>query len=162
MILGGFYPHTAYSFPLVFLIAVWQYVVMVCIYCAGELSVINSRPQKRRNQVWRRRRCDSCKALFTTIEIIDLSAALNIKRSTGDMQPLLRDKLFISIYDSCRHRPYALKDANELTATVLSKLLHKTTNGSITSRTIIETTLHTLQHFDQVAAIHYAAFHPER
>lgn len=143
---------------------------MTCIYCQGELAVTNSRPQKSRNQTWRRRLCKRCGAVFTSVEAIDLSQALSVasdalSRTSGPaakLQPFDRDKLFISIYESLRHRPAATSDARGLADTVVAQLISKAEQGAVTSQTIIATILPVLRRFDQAAASHYAAFHPAR
>lgn len=136
---------------------------MVCTYCSGELAVSNSRPQKSRNQTWRRRLCKRCGAVFTSIEAIDLSQALTVVRAAhkpAQLQPFDRDRLFISIYESLRHRSAAASEARALTDTVLTQLIKQSERGSVTIKLIAETTLNTLQRFDAAAASHYAAFHP--
>src|SRR5690348_1875861 len=97
---------------------------MVCIYCGNKTDVINSRPQKRHNKVWRRRRCTKCEAVFTTTEAAALAESLRVARKAkpNTLQPFLRDKLFLSIYKSCQHRPDAIQDASALTDTVVSRL----------------------------------------
>jgi transcriptional repressor NrdR len=132
---------------------------MVCIYCHGELSVINSRAQKQRNQTWRRRKCESCGALFTSTEAIDLSRAISVKTSDA-LQAFSRDTLYISIYESCRHRLKTASDASGLTETVVSALIEKTDGGSLPVEDIIQTVTDTLECFDRAAAVQYAAFHP--
>lgn len=143
---------------------------MVCIYCQSDLAVINSRPQKSRNQTWRRRLCKACGATFTSTEAIDLSKALIVakdgekgprgrKAQAHDLQPFDRDKLFISIYESLRHRQTAASDARGLTDTVTAHIIKKSAHGLVPVRTIIETSLNTMQRFDSAAASHYAAFH---
>ena len=134
---------------------------MVCVYCGTDTDVINSRPQKRRNSVWRRRHCDNCQAVFTTIEQADLSGALRIQRNTKAFEPFVRDKLFLSIYKSCSHRPTAISDASALTTTVISRLMASTPpSTAINPITIVNIATVVLQRFDKSAAVHYAAFHP--
>ena len=132
---------------------------MVCIYCHGELSVLNSRPQKVRNQTWRRRKCQNCGALFTSIEAIDLANAISVNHD-GEFYAFSRDKLFISLYESCRHRPHAAQDANGLLDTIITQLLPKITKGSLAAAEITRTAHDVLQRFDTAAAVQYAAFHP--
>lgn len=141
---------------------------MVCIYCHGNLAVINSRPQKSRNQVWRRRRCEGCGAVFTAVEAIDLSQAIIVTSSPSDgaksnkasLQPFERDRLFISLYKSLQHRPTALHDARSLADTVTAHIIKHVRNGSVDRLIIKNEALNTLQRFDKAAASHYAAFHP--
>lgn len=156
---------------------------MVCIYCKGNLAVSNSRPQKSRNQTWRRRPCKTCGAVFTSIEAIDLSQALTVstapqtrrrsaeqssasntgnKSKLPDLQPYDRDRLFVSLHASLQHRPSAISDARGLCETITAHITGLAQNGRVDSRTIAETALNTLQRFDAAAATHYAAFHPQK
>jgi len=132
---------------------------MVCIYCKNELSVVNSRPQKRSNQVWRRRKCPNCGAIFSTTEAINLEGAISV-RTAASLKPFSRITLFVSIYESCRHRASATRDAVALTDTVIGKLLPKATTGVLPIETIITTTVSTLKRFDKAASVQYSAFHP--
>jgi transcriptional repressor NrdR len=144
----------------VFLLALCQYIDMVCIYCSGELAVSNSRPQKSRNQTWRRRPCKACGAVFTSTEAIDLQQALSVSKN-GRLQPFDRDQLFISLYESLRHRVTAAHDARALTDTVVGHIIKNGADGAIDSRTIQRQVLNTLRRFDHAAATYYEAFHPQ-
>ncbi len=132
---------------------------MVCVYCSGPTQVINSRWQKRLNRIWRRRRCKSCASVFTTNEAPDNALAFRVA-SSGSLQAFDRDKLFISIYDSLRHRPSPLEDARSLTATVTSRLSKKAHRATIELTDIIVTTADTLKRFDRAAYTYYTAHHP--
>jgi transcriptional regulator NrdR family protein len=68
--------------------------------------------------------------------------------------------LYISIYESCRHRPKAASDANGLVETVIHILVEKATDGLLSVNDIIQTTISTLERFDKAAGVQYAAFHP--
>lgn len=148
-----------FSFPLVFFVATCQYMDMVCIYCSGPTRVVNSRLQRRSNNIWRRRVCEVCKATFTTQEKPTLSTSFMVEDQTSrKLKPFTRDKLFLSIFTSCRHRSDALQDAIALTETVLAALdfpQHK----SINTRQIAQTTHSILERFDTVAATLYKAYH---
>lgn len=132
---------------------------MVCIYCGSETRVTNSRHQKRRNHVWRRRTCMSCGTTFTSIEAVDLSGSIAVK-SQKQLEAFQRDKLFMSIYDSLKHRKNALNDATGLTDTVISDLHPYMKDASLEKETIIITTLRCLRRFDKAASTYYKAFHP--
>lgn len=131
---------------------------MVCIYCSGGTQVINSRLRKRRNTVWRRRRCLICATIFTTSESIELSQTILIQNKTA-VEPFSRDRLFISIYESLKHRKSALLDASGLCDTIIQAILLKHENGSVQSSVIVAATLAVLERFDAAAATHYQAFH---
>ena len=132
---------------------------MVCIYCGNDTQVTNSRLQKRANQVWRRRSCTVCGNTFTTHEAADLAASIVVQYSPRDLRPFSRDILFISIYESCKHRPAAVQDADELTQTVLSLLRTHINNGTLLREQIVLVTSETLARFDKTAATIYSAFH---
>lgn len=153
-----FSPHNI-VFPLVKLIAVCQYVVMVCIYCHGKTRVINSRPQQRANSTWRRRSCSQCGSVFTSIETVDLRGSIVLKRA-GSVEPFSRDNLLLSVYDSLRHRKTALSDAEGLTNTILSRVYKQLTNATVERDYLVSVTQSVLNRFDKVAATYYLAFHP--
>lgn len=132
---------------------------MICIYCGSDTKVINSRPQKRHNYIWRRRQCIKCGAVFTTSEVPDLFKGLMVLTG-AQMQPFSRDKLFLSVYDSLRHRKTAITDTTALTDTIISRLYPNASSGSLDSHEIAQITINVLKRFDKAAAIHYEAFHP--
>jgi transcriptional regulator NrdR family protein len=134
---------------------------MVCVYCRNETAVINSRLQKKVNQVWRRRRCLQCLAVFSTHEAVDYRTSWLVGTGApGETQnPFNRDKLFVSIYRSCKHRKDPLTDAGALTQTVVAKLRERSEQAVIHTHAIRELVLVTLNRFDKTAAIQYKAFH---
>jgi transcriptional regulator NrdR family protein len=132
---------------------------MVCVYCGSATSVVNSRPQKRANQVWRRRKCQQCQAVFTSIEAIDATQALRLRRKMR-FEPFSRDALLLSIYDSLRHRSTATTDATALTTTVLNIVFPLASDAVLERDVLVEATGQILERFDAVAATHYRAFHP--
>lgn len=133
-------------------------MVMVCIYCGSETRVTNSRPQKRSNTVWRRRFCSHCKATITSLEAVDYDRALRVRR-TMSLEPFSRDKLFLSIYDSLKHRRNAVADATALTVTIISALTRKHKYPELDRTQIIFASGTILERFDSAAAIHYRAYH---
>jgi transcriptional repressor NrdR len=132
---------------------------MVCIYCAGPTKVTNSRPQKRLLQTWRRRACTKCGAIFTTNEAIDLNGSMIVRHTDGSVTPFSRDKLFVSVLRAVGHRAQPLADAGALTATIIAKLLHSTTQAAVTPADIIKLVLSTLKNFDTAASVQYQAYH---
>jgi transcriptional regulator NrdR family protein len=129
---------------------------MVCVYCGNETKVTNSRLQKRNNQVWRRRECLVCHAVFTTHEVLDYSTTLLID-DNGVSKPFLADLLYSDILETIKHGNDAYTTARELTSTVISKLLK---NEEITPKTISKTTAEVLKRFDRRAYLRYLADHP--
>ena len=134
---------------------------MVCIYCGGKTQVENSRPQKRLNQVWRRRECTQCHAVFTTEEAAELGTSISVRAGTGgSVSPFNRDKLFVSILKAVGHRKTAVDDASALCATVIAKLLHATDQAAVSPADIVRTTVRVLKNFDSAAGVQYQAYHP--
>jgi transcriptional regulator NrdR family protein len=133
---------------------------MVCIYCNAETQVVNSRPQKRLNQVWRRRKCLHCHALFSTQEKVSYQDSWRVKTTAGALTPFLKNKLFLSLHKSCGHRKQSIEDATALTDTVISLLRTQTSQGLLETTDIAFTAYEVLNNFDKAAAVHYQAFHP--
>lgn len=134
---------------------------MVCIYCGWQTRVINSRLQKRRNAIWRRRRCEHCGAVFSSLEHAALESNLAASDGQSHIVPFQRDALFLSLYEACRHRQSAVSDAAALTDTVLAKLIpSQVVRGSIDRKVIALTASAVLKQFDAAAYTHYLAFHP--
>ena len=132
---------------------------MVCIQCGGDTQVINSRHQKRANQVWRRRKCRQCSTIFTSEETAAYGASWAVKGGLGRLTPFSRDKLFLSLHRSLQHRPTALADASGLADTVIKRLSGDITGGVIESKEIIHAAQVALNRFDKAASVSYAAFH---
>ncbi len=132
---------------------------MVCIYCTGETRVTNSRLQKRTNQVWRRRACLNCKAIFSTLESPDLQRSVSVRNKNGHLQPFSRDKLLLSLYSACGHRKDATDAASALTGTVISRLLPKIQNATIDRDIIVLEASQILKRFDKPASVAYLAYH---
>jgi transcriptional repressor NrdR len=132
---------------------------MVCIQCGSKTEVVNSRTGRRSNQVWRRRHCTRCGALFTTEERADYEAAWAVRSPQGRLEPFSRDKLLVSLYRSLRHRPAALRDAGALADTIINKLRAQAADGVLESRIITGTARVALNRFDHAASVAYQAFH---
>ncbi len=133
---------------------------MVCIYCQSDTQVINSRPQKRSNSVWRRRQCEGCNTVFSTEEHADLTKSVVVRKSPKRLEAFQNDRLFIDLYESLKHRKTALKDARALTSTIISKVLMLQVDGIIEKNDITRCTYEILGYFDNAAAVHYRAFYP--
>lgn len=132
---------------------------MVCIHCGGETAVVNSRLQKRPNRVWRRRKCLRCGAVFSSHEVAEYRANWVVRDKSARLHPFERDKLFLSLYRSCEHRPTALADAAGLADTIIGKLRPQAENGLLDRRDVIQTAQVALNRFDAAASVHYQAFH---
>ena len=132
---------------------------MVCVYCAEKTQVVNSRPQKRLNQVWRRRQCLQCGAVFTTEEAFNPSGSLVFDDQRTAPVPFSRDKLFASLLSALSHRTDAVESASAITATVLAKCVQDASDGRIVRQSLLTIAHTTLVHYDTTAATVYAAYH---
>jgi transcriptional repressor NrdR len=131
---------------------------MVCIYCGAETKVTNSRHQKRSNQVWRRRKCLGCGAIFTSHEAIDFSTALIVDKK-GRSQPFLSDILYSDILQAMKNRGDAYTAAREITNTIIVRLLVLRTQ-SISPADISRVSGEVLRHFDKQSWLRFVAEHP--
>lgn len=132
---------------------------MVCIYCDGKTQVINSRPQKRNNQIWRRRQCLSCGVIFTTHEGIDLSSLLIVEIGSKP-RPFLVDKLFTEVLLAMQDHKNCYETARETTNTIVAKLLKTPGKPVYDTRQISKITAQVLKRLDRHAWLRYLAEHP--
>jgi transcriptional repressor NrdR len=132
---------------------------MICVYCGHETKVINSRLQKRNNQVWRRRQCLACKAVFTTHEAIDLPNALLVQ-SGASTKAFLPDLLFTEVLLALQDRKNCYVDAREVTNTVIKNLLKLPESPLFAPEQISKLTSKVLGRLDNRAGLRYMAEHP--
>ena len=132
---------------------------MVCLYCGNETAVVNSRHQKRNNQVWRRRKCEVCKAVFTTHEATDLSNSL-IVDSRVQEKPFLSDLLFTEVLLALQDRKDCYLAAREVTSTVIQQLLKLPSLPQIKSTQISQAAAKVLKRLDKRAWLRYISEHP--
>ena len=132
---------------------------MFCINCFHtNTSVTNSRPHKKQPSVWRRRKCNNCGTLFTTIERPSLADTALITSSSGEASPFNLGKLIISIANAFSHTPsegnlHALWLAQTVESTLATQV------QSLTPEDIEAVTHQVLKQFDEIAAVQYAAKH---
>jgi transcriptional repressor NrdR len=132
---------------------------MVCVYCGGETKVTNSRWQKRNNQVWRRRQCLACGAVFTTHEQIELESALSVEyngQSTAFLPDLLLKDLMLALKD----RKDAYTASREVLGVIVRKLLSLPQKPLFEPQDISKSTAEVLKRFDKRAHLRYIADHP--
>lgn len=133
---------------------------MNCPYCLHKgTQVYNSRPTKKLNQTWRRRRCQECKREFTTFEQINLSSVLKIKRN-GKSSPYRNEKLLLSLQKACDHRSDQEIAAAYLLQIIEQILIAKSVEKrqTIEPMEIIDTVQGVLKRFDKVAWIKYRSY----
>jgi transcriptional repressor NrdR len=132
---------------------------MVCIYCSSDTAVYNSRPQKRSNQVWRRRRCLRCQATFTSLESVDYTNVIRVE-AQGFYKPFLTDLLYTEVLFALSDRQNAYIEARELTNTIIKRLMQLPAHPLFKPRDISQAAAKVLERFDKRAWHRYAAEHP--
>jgi len=132
---------------------------MVCIHCGANSKVTNSRPHRRNQLIWRRRQCLNCGRIWSSYETSDPSTLIVVKSKDDQLVPFDRDKLFVSIYNSCQHRVQPIKDTSALCATIMPAVYKAQVDGVIGHQQLIHIVAQTLSRFDQAATVHYQAFH---
>ena len=132
---------------------------MICIKCFHEKThVTNSRQNKKYPTTWRRHICDQCGYSFTTYEKPAIS--LVVISQDGKKNNFSIGKLILSIARSFNHnKKLAGSYSYDLANTIQDKLIHLHNKPAISSQHIAEITHSTLQNFDQIAALQYAAQH---
>lgn len=133
---------------------------MVCIYCGAKTEVINSRLQRRNNNVWRRRKCPKCQALFTTHEVIHLASSVSVASTDQKIEPFTPAKLFSEILNSLQDVLSPYTAAQELADTITHKLIKNVSKGPIKAQTISQETAAVLKRFNRQAYLRYIANHP--
>jgi transcriptional repressor NrdR len=156
---GSFLSPLLLRFPLAFYIALCQYIDMFCINCFNpNTAVTNSRPNKKQPSVWRRRKCPKCGTIYTTYERPSLADNSPVHLRSGKTEGFNLGKLILSVARAFTHSPV---DA-EYNALWLAQTIEDTLSSQrelITPEDIEATTHDTLRHFDELAAMQYAAQH---
>lgn len=130
---------------------------MKCPYCRAEATeVFNSRPTRFGSQIWRRRRCQSCRESFTTYEAIDLGF-LKVVKKGGKKQRYSRAKLYSGVYGAFLSIPQKETTVDHVTDTIEAKILD-TKKREITSSEIARIVLATLKRFNTAAFVRYLAY----
>ena len=131
---------------------------MVCVYCGGKTKVTNSRHQRRSNQVWRRRQCKACVAVFTSHEALELPSAIYVLYE-GSTQPFLPDRLYTDVLLALSDRKNCYIEARELTDTITQKLLQTDTKPYLQPKQISQVASEVIKRFNRGAWLRYIAEH---
>ena len=130
---------------------------MKCPFCrSDQTEVYNTRSTRSGNQLWRRRRCQTCHEAFTTYEAPDLGF-LKVIKKTGKKQRYSRAKLYSGIYGAFLSIPSKETTVDAVTDTIEAKILD-TRKGEVTSGEIARIVLVTLKHFNTAAFLRYLAY----
>ena len=132
---------------------------MVCIYCGGSTSVNNSRLTSHLNEVWRRRQCKACHAIFTTYESATLEGSIVVQYSGKDLRPFLYEQLFVDIFACCNHMSQSATVASNLSKVIAVQIGLQASSGVISRGQIIDLCIQYLERIDSTALALYKAYH---
>lgn len=130
---------------------------MICLNCFHVKTTVTNSRRHKQPAVWRRRHCTKCQTTFTTYERPSLDDQGILARD-GQSRPFNIGKLTTSIARSFQHNKKAADfDSYFLAQTIETQLLMKGKN--LSSDDIAALTHATLQSYDPIAAVQYAAQH---
>ncbi len=132
---------------------------MICINCFHKKTkTVNSRSHQTSPVVWRRHYCPQCHHTFTSKERAETTSLLVTSSKTTKPVAFSLGKLTISLSKSFQHNKRAADyDSAPLAQTVFDKLIQQP--KPLTTSDIAQVAHQTLQKFDPIAAVQYAAQH---
>ena len=129
---------------------------MKCPYCGSEnIRVMDSRHIEEENAIKRRRECESCKKRFGTLEIVQDTSIIVIKKD-GRKEFFDKEKILRGIIRSCQKRPVTLDKMQEI-ADDIEKQVMNSMDKEITSTHIGELVSSRLRKLDDVSYIRFAS-----
>lgn len=132
---------------------------MVCIYCGYKTKTSISRTSQKAPRTWRRHRCTSCSAVFTSREAPDYSLAIAVNENNRSVSAFSPDKLYLSIYRSMTHRKSPIEDTRGICDYSIDVIARNLDKGAVDRAYISKTVGKVLKNFDEAAYIHYSAHH---
>lgn len=133
---------------------------MICIKCqAASTSVGNSRPHKKQSSVWRRRRCENCGYIFTTLETPLTGESLHLIYKDGSSVPFSLPRLTVSLSSLLtHHHDKAPDEAHWLSETIYQTFIKRGNGGQAVPMHEFLVIVHeVLGRFDALAGLQYAA-----
>ncbi|MBL7036707.1 transcriptional repressor NrdR [Candidatus Microgenomates bacterium] len=133
---------------------------MNCPYCeSSQVMVVNSRKTSMGSQVWRRRRCNKCKLLFTTHENVNLTHLVVIKKD-GIKERYSRSKLYSGVYSAAvSSRPRERRELVDKIVREAEKRILLLNRKEITSEEIGDMVLHSLKKLSPGVFLGYLTYH---
>ncbi|MBI4595437.1 MAG: transcriptional regulator NrdR [Candidatus Tectomicrobia bacterium] len=133
---------------------------MKCPVCdSADSKVIDSRPIKDGNVIWRRRECISCSNRFTTYERLEEFYPFIIKKD-GRREPFDRQKILAGLQKACEKRPISI-DTLENVVKDIERFLRECNEKEIPSRLVGEKVIRALAALDKIAYVRFASVYRE-
>jgi len=127
---------------------------MLCPNCQkSETAVVDSRDDNK--TVWRRRKCLSCDARFTTYERMEVPRLIVIKRD-GRREQFNKEKIVTGIRKACEKRPIPTLAITQIADSIEAKI-YETGESEIPSKKLGKMVMDELLNLDSVAYIRFAS-----
>lgn len=129
---------------------------MECPYC-GELNtrVIDSRREKIKSEVRRRRECTKCLKRFTTFERIEDIPVMVIKKD-NIREEFNRNKILSGVKKACEKRAISIDQIENLVEEI-QRELRENNDKEVLSKLIGEKVMEKLHKLDDVAYVRFAS-----
>lgn len=129
---------------------------MKCPYCSHlENRVIDSRVNKDKTIIRRRRACASCQQRFTTYERIELMLPMLVKKD-GRREPWNRGKIIAGLEKACEKLPVSMTDIDAFVDAIELRL-QDAGGKEISTSQIGEWVMEALPSLDEVAYVRFAS-----
>ena len=129
---------------------------MKCPFCAHvQDKVVDSREGKEGLTIRRRRQCLKCNRRFTSYERID-EPNLRLVKKDGRREPFDREKLMAGLHTSCKKRPVAVKDLEEICSEVEARL-QESPDKELPTTKVGAFVMQRLKELDKVAYVRFAS-----
>ena len=129
---------------------------MKCPYCGYDQDrVLDTREQRDGSGIRRRRECLSCKSRFTTMETMNLSYPLIIKKD-GRREPFSKEKILKGLQAACQKRPVGQHQVEQILERISTWAIHRG-DKEIPSRMVGSKVMMELRALDDVAYVRFAS-----
>ena len=127
-----------------------------CPYCGhNEDRVLDTREQKDGELIRRRRECLECKSRFSTMEALNLSYPLIIKKD-GRREPFNKEKILKGLQAACQKRPISLAQLESALDRISTWVINRA-EKEVPARLIGQKVMQELRLLDDVAYIRFAS-----
>lgn len=132
---------------------------MKCPFCGDETKVLESRHTEEGAAVRRRRECLGCGRRFTTMERVEETPLVVIKKD-GRREAFDRNKILAGVLKACEKLPVPMEDAERL-VTEVEREVRSTLEREVSSRQIGELVMERLRALNGVAYVRFASVYRE-
>lgn len=128
---------------------------MICIECKNKTKVTNSRKNSDGTRVWRRHKCQSCSAIFTTQETVD-PISINVLKRNGTVERFSQAKLFLSLHKALEGH-ITTEDIDQITSNLKAQLVMA--KKPIATTYISTKAAGVISGIEKGAAVRYSSYH---